>query len=88
MEFEKELRLLGKNYSNVHFAKDVQIVYGASTATILVTLFLIELDERAVCDCLYAVDSRDGMVRQVRQQLGLLRASDGHRLSGDSFAQN
>ena len=36
MEFERELRELGRNRSNVHFAKDVQIVYGASTATILV----------------------------------------------------
>ena len=35
-EFEEELRKLGQNRSNVHFAKDVKIVYGASTATILV----------------------------------------------------
>jgi hypothetical protein len=37
VEFEEELRTLSKEYSNVFFAKDVPIVYGASTATILLT---------------------------------------------------
>lgn len=38
-EFEEELRTLGRNRTNVHFAKDIKIVYGASTATILVPLY-------------------------------------------------
>jgi hypothetical protein len=36
-EFEKELRLMAKNLTNVWFAKDIPIVYGAATASILLT---------------------------------------------------
>jgi hypothetical protein len=36
-EFEKKLRSLASKHSNVFLAKDVPIVYGASTATILLT---------------------------------------------------
>lgn len=36
-EFERDLRQMASNYTNVFLAKDVPIVYGASTATILLT---------------------------------------------------
>ena len=37
VEFETQLRQLASKYTNVYLAKDVPIVYGASTATILLT---------------------------------------------------
>lgn len=37
VEFEEEIRNLAKEYENVFVAKDISIVYGASTATILLT---------------------------------------------------
>ena len=36
-EFEKKMRILCAKYSNVFISKDIPIVYGASTATILLT---------------------------------------------------
>ena len=36
-EFEKGMRDMANNYTNVFLAKDVPIVYGASTATMLLT---------------------------------------------------
>lgn len=46
-DFEKDLRLLGKGRDNVHFAKDIRIVYGASTATILLTKAMAWFDLHA-----------------------------------------
>eukprot|EP01035_Chromulina_nebulosa_P017287 gene17287-22823_t len=37
LAFENDIRLLANRYSNVYVAKDVRIVYGASTASILLT---------------------------------------------------
>ena len=45
IEFELEIRSLAKKYTNVFCAKDVQIVYGASTATILLTRAMAWFDK-------------------------------------------
>ena len=47
LEFETSIRKLSINRTNVHYAKDVQIVYGASTATILLTKAMAWFDKYA-----------------------------------------
>lgn len=46
-EFLQTMRQLTANYSNVHLCKDVPIVYGASTATILLTKAMHWFDKHA-----------------------------------------
>jgi len=46
-EFLALMRQLTANYSNVHLARDVPIVYGASTATILLTKAMHWFDKHA-----------------------------------------
>lgn len=45
VQFEREIRAFARNYTNVHIAKDVSIVYGASTATILLTRAMAWFDK-------------------------------------------
>jgi hypothetical protein len=47
VEFEQHMRKLADTHSNVFLAKDVSIVYGASTATILLTRAMAWFDKYA-----------------------------------------
>lgn len=47
VEFEQQMRSLADQHSNVFLAKDVPIVYGASTATILLTKAMAWFDKHA-----------------------------------------
>ena len=47
IEFEAEMRALANKYPNVFLAKDTPIVYGASTATILLTRAMAWFDKYA-----------------------------------------
>ena len=47
VEFERSMRQLADSHSNVFLSKDVPIVYGASTATILLTRAMAWFDKHA-----------------------------------------
>lgn len=47
VEFEADIRSLASGFDNVHVAKDVPIVYGASTASILLTRAMAWFNEHA-----------------------------------------